>query len=161
MEAIELMRSMRAERDLAWPSKHAIARTEHGATRVGLRELRLSRELTTPVPRSGHPSAESRAGYRAAPTPGQTAAPGQRPSTCRSRERLRKKSRDRARHPRQACAPSEAIAARAGNTPCTWQPFPIEDTARIPGAGGQARVRIGAALYQRARRRCGHSLTER
>ena len=54
MEAIELMRSMRAERNLAWPSKHTIARTEHGATRVGLRELRPSGGLTTPVPRSGH-----------------------------------------------------------------------------------------------------------
>ena len=148
MEAIELMRSMRAERNLAWPSKHAIARTEHGATRVGLRELRPSGGLTTPVPRSGHPSGQSRAGYCAAPTPGQAAAPGPRPSTCPSRERSRKKSRDRARHPRQARAPSEAIAALAANTPHKWEPFPIEDTAPIPGAGGQALVRIGATLYE-------------
>ena len=98
----ELMKSMRAERNLAWPSKHPIARTQHGATRVGLRELRPSGGLTTPVPRSGHPSEQSRAGYCAAPTPGQAAAPGPRPSTCRSRERSRKKSRYRARHPRHA-----------------------------------------------------------
>ena len=98
----ELMKSMRAERNLAWPSKHPIARTQHGATRVGLRELRPSGGLTTPVPRSGHPSEQSRAGYCAAPTPGHAAAPGPRPSTCRSRERSRKKLRYRARHPRHA-----------------------------------------------------------
>ena len=45
-------------------------------------------------------------------------------------------------------APTEAIAALAANTPCKWQPVPIEDLAAMPGVGRQTRVRIGATLYQ-------------
>ena len=47
-----------------------------------------------------------------------------------------------------AHAPTEAIAAIAANTPCKWQPVPIEDLAPMPGVGRQTQVRIGATLYQ-------------
>ena len=44
--------------------------------------------------------------------------------------------------------PTEAITALAANTPCKWQPVPIEDLAVMPGVGRQTRVRIGETVYE-------------
>ena len=43
--------------------------------------------------------------------------------------------------------PNAAIAALAANTPCKWQPVPVEDLAEIPYMGPEGQVQIGGARY--------------
>ena len=47
-----------------------------------------------------------------------------------------------------ALAPTEPIAALAANTPCKWQPVPINDLAAVPDGEHQTQVRIGATVHQ-------------
>ena len=47
-----------------------------------------------------------------------------------------------------ARAPTEALAALAANSPCKWNPAPIEDREAMPGVGRETLVRIGATVYE-------------
>ena len=54
-----------------------------------------------------------------------------------------------------AHAPTDAIAALAGENPCKWRPVALEDLAAMPGVGRRTLVQIGTTVYELREARWG------